>query len=288
MFIIGLAEVIPDARVGRNDVRLIATIGDHVMRTLRQPQMLPAKVPTDVHQLNRIKRALTTPRSASRVRALPLEVVFDTDDCILIAAAAPRHAEAGRDVREQHNVHILEQAGANVICLGADQLFGYARPQSNSALQMLAFHHFFDCQRCGNVQWHTGVVAFAMSRRAFNQRVVIAHTGLLRRLRNAVDIGAERDHRLARSPTRHPSRRYAGDATLNLEPFFFQDARQVSRGLKFLKAELAEAEDGVHHYLDLLLHTVDLADQIGLHRRLFRCRLSQHLGRRRDDDYHRG
>ena len=40
---------------------------------------------------------------------------------------------------------------------------------------------------------------------------------------------------------------------------------KIFRGLKFLEAEFAEAEYGIHHHLRLLFHAVDLAVEIGLH-----------------------
>ena len=104
-----------------------------------------------------------------------------------------------------------------------------------------------------------------MSRRAFDHRIVIRHAGLLRGLRDVVDIGAQRDHRLALTPRRHPGGGNAGDAALDLEAFFFQDRREVFRGFEFLETQFAEAEDAIDHHLRLLLHGVDLAHQIGLH-----------------------
>ena len=59
-----------------------------------------------------------------------------------------------------------------------------------------------------------GVVPLAVTGRAFDHRIVIRDARLLRRLRNAVDVGAERDHRLARSPRRDERGRNAGDAFL--------------------------------------------------------------------------
>ena len=57
---------------------------------------------------------------------------------------------------------------------------------------------------------------------AFDHRVVIGDAGLLRRLGDAVDVGAERDHRLAGSPRRDERRGNAGDAFLDVKPFFFR------------------------------------------------------------------
>ena len=110
-----------------------------------------------------------------------------------------------------------------------------------------------------------GVVAFAVAGRAFDHRLVPADAGLLRSLRDVVDIGAERDHRLAGSPRRHPRGGNAGDAALDLEAFLLENAGEVLRGLELLEPELAEAEDAIDHDLRLLLHGVDLAGEVGLH-----------------------
>ena len=59
----------------------------------------------------------------------------------------------------------------------------------------------------------------------------------------------------------------AGDAALDLEAVLLEDAGEVARGLEFLKAELAETEDRVHHDLRLLLHGIDLPHGVGLHGR---------------------
>ena len=71
------------------------------------------------------------------------------------------------------------------------------------------------------------------------------------------------------SPGRHERGGNAGDAALDLEAFLLENAGQVFRGFELLKAELAEAEDGIDHHLRLLLHAIDLAGQIGFHRRHF-------------------
>ena len=91
----------------------------------------------------------------------------------------------------------------------------------------------------------------------------------MRGLRNVVDIAAQRDHGLSRSPARYPCSGNAGHAALDLEAFFLQDAGEIFRGLNLLKAELTEAEDAVHHDLHLLFHGVDLSGEIGLHGRFF-------------------
>ena len=127
-----LAEVVPDGRGRRHDVRLIAAVGDHVVRALRQRQVLAPEVPADVHQLDRVERAPAAPRRRGRVRALALEAVLHGHE-----AVPPRSphdtAEVAVDVREERDVDVLEEPGAHVVRLRADQLFGDARPDADRA-----------------------------------------------------------------------------------------------------------------------------------------------------------
>ncbi len=153
--------------------------------------------------------------------------------------------------------------------LRPELFLGHARPQPDRALQVLALHHLLHRDGREDVERHAGVVPFAVAGRAFDHRIVPSHAGLLRGLRDIVDIGAERDDRLARAPGCHPRGGNARVIALNLEAFLFQNAGEILRRFELLKAKLAEAEDAVHHHLRLLLHGVDLANQIGLHGRLF-------------------
>ena len=130
---------------------------------------------------------------------------------------------------------------------------------------MLALHHFLDRHGGDDVQRHAGVVAFAVAGRAFDDRIVTGDAGLLRGLRNIVDIGAERDHRLA-SP--HDATHAVGMPAMPrsiLKPSFSRMPVRYLRGFEFLKAELAEAEDAIDHHLRLLLHVVDFAGEVGFH-----------------------
>ena len=104
-----LAEVVPDRRGPRHDVRLIAAVGDDVVRALRERQVLAAEVPADVHQLDGVERAAAAPRRAGGVRALALEAVLHRHEPGAVAVA-PRHAEVVADVREERDVDVLEEA----------------------------------------------------------------------------------------------------------------------------------------------------------------------------------
>ena len=80
---------------------------------------------------------------------------------------------------------------------------------------------------------------------AFNHGIVIRDAGFLRGLRDIVDVGPERDHRLPFPPGRDECSGNPGNVPLYLETFFFEDAGEVLRSLELLKAQLSEAEDAV-------------------------------------------
>src|ERR1700741_293996 len=101
-----------------------------------------------------------------------------------------------------------------------------------------------------------------MTGSAFDQRIVIRNAGFLRGLWNAIDVRAECDDGLASAPRSDPRGGNAGDALLDLEALFFENAGEVLRGLNFLKAEFAEAENHVDHDLRLLRHGGDVRDDL--------------------------
>ena len=213
------------------------------------------------------------------MRGLASERELDRDESGAVAVA-PRHAEVVADVGEERDVDVLEEAGADEVRLRADQLFGGPRPDPDRARQLLPLHDLLHRDRRGDVDRLAGVVAFAVSRRAFNHRGVVGDARLLRRLRNAVDVRAKRDHRLPRSPRRHERGRNSGDALLDREPVLLQHVDQVAVGLDLLEPELGEAEDRIDHLLREHLHRLDVLHRLGLE--ALRARVIFHrTGRRR-------
>src|SRR6476646_5468341 len=92
-------------------------------------------------------------------------------------------------------------------------------------------------------------MAFSVSRRAFNDRIVISDSRFLRSARNTVDIGNERDDGFAAPIGGYPRVGNACDALLDMKPIFSKDARDVAGGFVFLEAQFAETENFVHHLL---------------------------------------
>ena len=167
-------------------------------------------------------------------------------------------------MREQRDVHVLENAGAYEPRLAAHEFLGDAVPDLDRALNVVALHEFLHRDRRGDVEWLAGVVSFAVPRRALDDRVVVADAGLVAGLWDVVDVGAERDHGFTRTPRRHERGGDAGDIALHLESVLLEDSREVFHGLEFLKARLAERENHVDHFLDLLRHAVDFRRGVGL------------------------
>ena len=191
------------------------------------------------------------PRRARGVRRFTLEGVFHGHEAAA-PALAPAHPEVGGHVGEDVDVDVVEIAGADEPRLGRQQFFRHPRPDDDGPGDSLALHDLLGGERAHDDHRLPGVVALAVAGSALDKRVVVGDAGFLGGLRDAVDVAAERDHRRARTPARHPGGGDAGDAFLDLEAVVPEDAGEVARGLDLLEAEFAEAEDGVHDDLGQL------------------------------------
>src|ERR1700722_2573247 len=92
-------------------------------------------------------------------------------------------------------------------------------------------------------------MTLAVSGRAFYYRRLVGYAWLLRRLWNAIDIAAQRNHRAAAAPFCHPGRWYSRDAFFDRESILLKDTHQVFGGFEFLEPQFAEAEDHIDHFL---------------------------------------
>src|SRR4029450_6988170 len=112
-------------------------------------------------------------------------------------------------------IDVDEGASSNEVRLATAELFRDAGPYLQRTGQPLSLHDPFH-RECGrDLQWHAGVVSFSMTRRAGHNRIVISDTGFLRSLRYVIDVGPKRNHRLTRTPSRHPAGRHRSDAPLD-------------------------------------------------------------------------
>src|SRR2546422_8167894 len=99
-----------------------------------------------------------------------------------------------------------------------------------------------------------------MARGAFNDRIVIGDSRLLGGLWDSINITAERDDRLAGSPSRCPGGWYSRDTFLYLKAILLKDIREVTRGLELLEAKFAVAEYLIDHLRGEILHLFDVGD----------------------------
>ena len=136
--------------------------------------------------------------------------------------------------------------------LVAEQFLGYPWPDHDGSRNPLALHDLLGGERTDDDHRLPGVVPLPVAGGALDQRLVVGDARFLGRLRDAVDVAAERDHRRAGAPARHPGRGNPRDPLLDLEAVVAEDAGDVAGGLDLLEAEFAEAEDGVHHHLGQL------------------------------------
>src|SRR5262249_5653518 len=207
------------------------------------------EVPADVHQFDSVERGMPAPRLRGCVGALALEGVFDRHEAVAAVVAPLLRREAAVDVAEDRDVDVPQHPVADEPRFRADELLGDARPDLDRAGQPLALHDLFHREDRGDVHGLARVVPFAMPRRAFDHRRLVADARLLRRLRDAVDVRADGDDGFPAAPRRLPRSRHAADATLHTEPVPLENAGDVSRRLELLKAELAVAEDLIDELL---------------------------------------
>ena len=86
------------------------------------------------------------------------------------------------------------------------------------------------------------------------------------RARQAVDVGAERDDRMARPVPCDPRRWHAGHRPLHVESFAHQHVGEVALRLDFLEPQLAIAEQLIDHLLREHAPRFDVGDDFLLQR----------------------
>ena len=129
---------------------------------------------------------------------------------------------------------------------------------------LLARHDVLHGERGDDVERDAAVVPFAVGGRARDHPCATGDAGLLARLRDPVDVGAERDDRRAAAPFRDPRGGDTGDAAFDLEAVLLEDAREVLRRLDLLHPELAEGEDLIDHLLGHLGLGINGGGEVGL------------------------
>ena len=108
----------------------------------------------------------------------------------------------------------------------------------------------------------------------------------LRRLRNAIEVGAERDDGFAGAPSRNPGRGNSRHTLAHREAVLLEDADDVLRRFEFLKAQLSEAEHLIDELLRELRARVDVAHRLGLERSELRAGVGRRALRARAERHH--
>ena len=181
-------------------------------------------------------------------------------------AFAPAGGEVAADMDEQRRVHVLEHTVAHEERLGAEGFLGDARPDDERARQLVAVEDLLHRESRSDDQRMSGVVSFTVPGRASNQLFPRHDSWRLVRRRQAVHVRAERDNRVAGSILGDPRRRHAVHRPLYVEPFADQDIGQPALCLGFLKAQLAETEQGVDELLREGAPRLDLGNDFLLQR----------------------
>ena len=150
LVIILLAEIKPDRRAARNDVRLIAAVLDHVVRARLRADVLASKLPALAHEHDRIQSTVAAPWRASGMRREPLEAKLGRQQRAL-TAGAPGNTEVVPNMREENYVDVLEHASPNEEGLPRELLLGDAGPEHERARHLLALHDLLHRERRGDV-----------------------------------------------------------------------------------------------------------------------------------------
>src|SRR5262245_29405707 len=95
--------------------------------------------------------------------------MYSTDTRPLLVPSPP----VARDVREKHEVDVLEVPLADVVRLGAEQLFRDAGKELDGPLDFLALHDLLQHDRRRDVHRHAGVVPLSVARSTLDERVVV-------------------------------------------------------------------------------------------------------------------
>src|SRR5690606_22140434 len=114
-------EVVPDGRLRRDDVRLLAGRRNHVVNTgvLRVVAVLPHHVHADVHQLDRIERARAFP-GPGPVRLRSGEAPLHRHVRKVVQPVA--RAETGADMNVHDGVDTVEKARLDHVAAAREKL----------------------------------------------------------------------------------------------------------------------------------------------------------------------
>src|SRR5262249_35291353 len=131
------------------------------------------------------------------------------------------------NVTAEHDVDVFEESRSNKESLRGHKFLCNSGEEFDCAGDLVFLHKLLQNDRRSHVDRLTRVVAFAVAGRAFNDWIVIGDAGFLRRSGDAIDVGDERDHRLACAVSRDPSGWHSSNPALDLEAVLLKYAGDV-------------------------------------------------------------
>src|SRR5262249_26936008 len=131
--------------------------------------MFAAKIPGTVHQFDGIKRAAAFPRRYCSVRGFAMKKILNGNEAAPLAiSGAIGSGKFAVDVRPEDKVDVLKVPGANIKRLGRNEFFRNTRKNYQRAGEVIFLHLLFENEGSGYVHGHARVVAFAVTRSAFD------------------------------------------------------------------------------------------------------------------------
>ena len=248
-----VADVVVRLGERGHHVRRVAAGRDHVMNPRTVRRVLPEKLGAVVQDRHRVERRPARLWRRGRMGAPPAvaELGRHPGQVRRIAGGVPVTR-----MPVQNRVDVVEQAGPGHERLRAAAFLGGRAVEPDRSLNRAATdavgHREGSAQRAGAEQVMAAGVAPV---RSLARRT--GGNGLLRQSRQGVELGQNRDDRLARAEGGDEAGRNAGDPARDLEPLLLDEGGEQGRRLRFLVARLGPLPDlsrGVPEQIGPLRH----------------------------------
>ena len=253
-------DVVPDLRLGRHNVGLVAALGDDIVNTRVLAHVLAHHVDAHVHQFHRVQGTAPGVGLGRGMRGESAETELDADHGHAGAEGHQRHA-AGMP-GEDHIVVEKIARTQHVDLANGGFLRGRA-VESDGTLQLPVLDQL--CQRergAGGADAEgrvsAGVTGGRIGPRRGDGRGRLGHAG------QRVEFRQDADHRLALAVARDEGGGHAGHAGFHAKAGGFQQGLQFTGRARFLQAGLGVTPDAFVGFAQPL----GLAVKIGRTRRL--------------------